>query len=594
MASASDPDSAMSVLKITRRGIVSVVVKNWRKQATLFLGEIDLYNNAISICKVDPKRPGGGVRIPYCSGVLLAADAYTEPPVVDFGISIVLSIRGEQVVETLSLTECDQLEWLRTLNAGLRTFHVSKLQLDPAQLKIGRLLGMGAFGDVFFATVAAQQSAGGGDDSMSVAIKVLRPADQSVTVDFANEAGILAALDHPNVLRFLGICVLDQRKDSSMGIEDGGGGSACSTSGLALVVEYCPSGTLKELLHEVGRGGYVLGPTLQPLSMEKRLDLLHGVVKGCAYIHSQAIVHRDLKPENIMIGEAGVPKLVDFGQSRTVELNRTMTANTRGSLLWRAPEIMSSCDSGKISRSSMYDTAADVYSLGIIIWETLSLQEPFVDVSNTWDIVDGVCSGELRPSMDPDWPEALVVLMKRSWLNDPAGRPGADRIAVALADHANLLKHEDATKLVLQLLESDEAHADERATIDKSSPILDAITERAKRRVSGPSLKNDLPTLVTSLLRSPEEGGLALTTNRWFLFKFHKCFVGRDLVAWVQDRCRCDESAAVAVGENLQRLGFITHSIKGTKFGASCFFFWQDQQVIRRLLIIEDRKMSGK
>jgi serine/threonine protein kinase len=89
------------------------------------------------------------------------------------------------------------------------------------------------------------------------------------------------------------------------------------------------------------------------------------------------VIHRDLKPDNIMLGANHTPKLVDFGQSRNEALSRYMTANTRGSLLWRAPELSAASvpDGMSIARVSEYSTAVDVFSFGIVMWETWARAE---------------------------------------------------------------------------------------------------------------------------------------------------------------------------------------------------------------------------
>jgi serine/threonine protein kinase len=95
-------------------------------------------------------------------------------------------------------------------------------------------------------------------------------------------------------------------------------------------------------------------------------------------------------------------KIGDFGQSRRVSLGRKMTANVRGSLLWRAPEMMTASfarqlpGSGSGNLSAEYGAAADVYSLGVIIWEIFSREEPYADVAQVWDIISKVRAGRLN------------------------------------------------------------------------------------------------------------------------------------------------------------------------------------------------------
>ena len=80
------------------------------------------------------------------------------------------------------------------------------------------------------------------------------------------------------------------------------------------------------------------------------------------------------------------------GQSRPLSLSRTLTANVRGSLLWRAPEMMLQATTSQL-RATEYGTAADVYSFGVILWEIFTRCAPYAQVADAERIVDGVRSG---------------------------------------------------------------------------------------------------------------------------------------------------------------------------------------------------------
>lgn len=148
-----------------------------------------------------------------------------------------------QVIETVVLaSESERMTWLRTLSAALYIDRVFESEIAPKDLVIRDLLGTGSFGEVYRAEYKGAV----------VAVKVIQGIDETVTTEFAQEAGVLSSLDHPNVLKFVGVCVLDKRRKSmlrstGMGAlldSEVGGGS------LALVVEYCENDTLSSLLYK--------------------------------------------------------------------------------------------------------------------------------------------------------------------------------------------------------------------------------------------------------------------------------------------------------------------------------------------------------
>ena len=80
------------------------------------------------------------------------------------------------------------------------------------------------------------------------------------------------------------------------------------------------------------------------------------------------------------------------------------------------------------ARTTQYGTAVDIYSLGIIMWEIFAREEPFKDVKQTWDIVEGVQSGVLRPVLPEAWPKRVQTIIQWCWFSDPRGRPTAGEV----------------------------------------------------------------------------------------------------------------------------------------------------------------------
>jgi serine/threonine protein kinase len=200
-----------------------------------------------------------------------------------------------------------------------------------------KVLGAGSFSVVILAT---QDETGD-----SYAVKLISRqflVDHNFVVQFQRELTIFSTFDHPNVLKFVG--VLD---DENL---------------IYVVMEYCPMGTLHEMLVSSGA-----------LSENTARLIAHQIVSAISYLHSLDIAHRDLKPENILIADQSTVKIADFGFSRE-NSGQTLFRTQCGSPLYASPEVISSIP---------YDgKAADMWSVGVIIFALVTGRVPWEDVQN--------------------------------------------------------------------------------------------------------------------------------------------------------------------------------------------------------------------
>ncbi len=276
----------------------------------------------------------------------------------------------------------------------MRTALSDALPSTPSDIVIGgryrvvRRLGRGGMGDIFEAENLWTKR--------RVALKTMRPehADNGeLTRRFQREAQAASQLSHPHV-----VDVLDMGEDAP-------------TGALFIVQELLAGHDLRAHLDAAGR---------QPLA-----DVLAWalpVMDALAAAHALGLVHRDLKPDNIFLAETprGVaPKLIDFGIARHHEpdgdVGRTRTGMLLGTPAYMAPE--------QAVGDTALDARADIWSLGVVVYEALSGQRPHA-ACTTGAMLAKVIYEDPRPlgELAPDLPADLVAAVMGALHRDPAQR----------------------------------------------------------------------------------------------------------------------------------------------------------------------------
>ncbi len=216
-------------------------------------------------------------------------------------------------------------------------FHEGQL---VGRYRLLRRLGSGGMSVVFLA--ALEQ----GELRKQVALKL--PRRELVTPDlrrrFGRERRILAALDHPNVARWL----------------DGG---EAEDGTPFLVMEHVDGLHLDAFCRR------------QRLGLRARLRLFTQVCAGVQHAHQNLVVHRDLKPSNVVVGRDGVPKLLDFGIAML--LNPELTSEAAAATSAHLRMMSAAYASPEQLRGEPLGVASDVYSLGVLLFELLTDERPF-------------------------------------------------------------------------------------------------------------------------------------------------------------------------------------------------------------------------
>jgi predicted Ser/Thr protein kinase/energy-coupling factor transporter ATP-binding protein EcfA2 len=218
--------------------------------------------------------------------------------------------------------------------------------------------------------------------NIPVAIKVVHEhsGNQTLRHRFEREASAIATLNHPGIVRLYDF---DSDRDK-----------------LFMVTEYVSGRSLDSWLHEMGS-----------LRLELALDIFQQVLAAVQAAHEQGVVHRDLKPQNILISGQGKVKVLDFGVAKLLDESPELTADgfTVGTPRYMPPEQL---------RGDPVDARADIYSLGVLLYEMLDGDAPFRGPASA--IMHAHVFEPVPPS--ERIPDALMQVIGRAMAKNPNDR----------------------------------------------------------------------------------------------------------------------------------------------------------------------------
>ena len=175
-----------------------------------------------------------------------------------------------------------------------------------------------------------------------VAIKILKEelaGNSDFLRRFRNESKAIAVLSHPNIVKVYDVSFGDRIQ--------------------YIVMEYIDGITLKQYIEQQGE-----------IKWREALYFTVQILRALQHAHEKGIIHRDIKPQNIMLLEDGTIKVTDFGIARFSQAEtQTMTDKAIGSVHYIAPEQ---------ARGGYINDKADIYSVGVMLYEMLTGQLPFV------------------------------------------------------------------------------------------------------------------------------------------------------------------------------------------------------------------------
>jgi serine/threonine protein kinase len=283
------------------------------------------------------------------------------------------------------------------------------MKLEPGvevcrgKYRLIRLLGEGGFAQVFEAENLATKR--------RVALKVVRAehADHEVVERLRREAVVSSRVRHPHIVD---VYDLEQENGSYF-----------------LVMEYVRGETLRQALDR------------KHLPLDISLTLLIAIMRGLSVMHRQGVVHRDIKPENIYLARQHdhtevVPKLLDFGICKIAQPDSELPALTRkgtqamGTALYMSPE--------QYADSAGVDTRADIYAVGIVLYECISGHMPYFGATQR-DLLIKMLTSEppAVSALRPELPSGLDAIVQRALAKDAAERyQSIDQLIDALTPFA--------------------------------------------------------------------------------------------------------------------------------------------------------------
>ncbi|XP_023276021.1 protein-tyrosine kinase 2-beta-like [Seriola lalandi dorsalis] len=278
-----------------------------------------------------------------------------------------------------------------------------KYRICRDDVTVGRILGEGFFGEVH---VGVYKSPTG--ERIQVAIKTCKDCSADVKEKFLSEAGLMKNLDHPHIVRLIGVSEVDP---------------------VWIIME----------LYELGELGQYLVEQQYVLSGATLIVYCLQICKALAYLEGLNMVHRDIAVRNVLVASHECVKLGDFGLSRYIDEQEYYKASiSRLPIKWMAPESIN---------FRRFTTASDVWMFGVCVWEVFSMaQQPFFWLENG-QVISQLETGARLPKPQL-CPPTIYSLLSRCWAYEPQARPSFSQLVCSLSEiHRMELERERGVKL---------------------------------------------------------------------------------------------------------------------------------------------------
>ncbi|KAJ3424280.1 serine/threonine-protein kinase [Anaeramoeba flamelloides] len=325
--------------------------------------------------------------------------------------------------------------------------------LKPKQLfDCQQFIGKGSFGRVFKGENRKTEEI--------VAIKIINlEKTRDDLEDIQKETSILQQIKSPYLIKYYGSYLQGIR--------------------LWMVTEYLEGGSIRELMKP------------GPLSESCIIVILHSVLLGLEYFHSQGKMHRDIKADNILVSGDGSVKICDFGVSGNLDECTTKPKSFVGTPFWMAPEVI---------KKQPYNEKADIWSLGITAIEMAQGVPPLFGLDEKQSEILMMIAENEPPILEGDFSSNLKNFISLCLQKDPKKRP----TATELLEH-KIFKSKKKKKILIPLINN-----------KKSWEIMH------KKRSSGSSSFSDLESSSSSSAGSNSEKNSSLKKRNVVKWDFPK------------------------------------------------------------------------
>ncbi|KAJ3449531.1 serine/threonine-protein kinase edr1 [Anaeramoeba flamelloides] len=207
--------------------------------------------------------------------------------------------------------------------------------------------------------------------------------DKQFMETFKKEVSIMSEMRHPNIVQFLGGCF--------------------ESPNISLIHEYLPKKTLRNVLRDPK---FVIDANLA-------INWAIQIAKGMYFLHHKNVLHGDLKTENILVANDLSLKISDFGLDLVKKKTSSITNRGMGSPVFLSPETL---------KNENITKKSDVYSFSIILWEIITRELPFQNLTPMQTALT-IVNNQTRPTIPQSCPKSLEILMKQCWDEEPKNRP---------------------------------------------------------------------------------------------------------------------------------------------------------------------------
>ncbi|KAF7974846.1 hypothetical protein HWV62_11225 [Athelia sp. TMB] len=279
------------------------------------------------------------------------------------------------------------------LELDLESLGLEDREIPPEKLTKLEKIGSGGFKDVFIGKFKGRK----------IAISEFRGQLSAMDI---KELKLLGGFDHPNIVRFLGVSIPENTRETPV----------------MIISELCSNGDLFDYVRNV-----------QAPSMTKVLNIMLDIARGLEYLHLRkpSVIHRDCKSSNILITSRGTAKIADFGLAKVKQSTRSMVRSLVGTVNWQAPELWHA--------HPKYNHKVDVFSCAMVYWEMLQWHNPNKkfpwEGMNEHAIYEKVGTKRQRPSiagLRTQWCPEIVELMERMWAHEHQDRPTMSEVVEEL------------------------------------------------------------------------------------------------------------------------------------------------------------------